>query len=40
MWKWVRLSEEVHEQLANSGRKGETFNDIIKRLFESAGASK
>jgi predicted CopG family antitoxin len=38
VWKWIRVSENVHEQLANSGRKGETFSDIIKRLFEGPGA--
>lgn len=32
--KTVKVSEEVHSRLENRGRKGETFNEIIRRLLD------
>ncbi|MHC1635181.1 MAG: antitoxin VapB family protein [Candidatus Methanospirareceae archaeon] len=30
----IRVSKEVREELKRRGRKGETYNDVIKRLLE------
>jgi len=32
--KTIKVSEEIHEALRKLGEKGESFNDIIKRLLE------
>lgn len=32
----IRIDSEVREQLKAHGRKGETYNEIIKRLLETA----
>jgi len=31
--KIIRVTPEVHKQLLELGKKGETFNDIIERLI-------
>ena len=33
MKKTLKISEETHRRLKRLGRKGETFDDIIKRLL-------
>jgi len=35
MIKTLKISEEAHKLLCDYGRKGETFDDIIKRLIKS-----
>ncbi len=37
MKKTLKISEEAHERLKRLGRKGETFDDIIKRLLPPEG---
>ena len=32
--KTIKIKKEVHKKLFESGKKGETFSDIIKRLIE------
>jgi len=32
--KWIRVSDEVHNTLAKNGAKGETFDDILRRLLK------
>lgn len=34
MIKNLKISEESHKLLCEYGNKGETFDDIIKRLFK------
>jgi predicted CopG family antitoxin len=34
--KTIAVSEEVHQKIAEFGRKNETFNQILERLYESA----
>jgi len=34
MVKTIRISDEVHKELEDIGNKGETFEDIIKRLLD------
>ena len=34
MIKTIRLSEGTHKKLEEFGNKGETFEDIIKRLLD------
>lgn len=31
--KWIRVSEEVHERLKELGRKGESFDEILRRML-------
>jgi predicted CopG family antitoxin len=38
--KIIRISEEVHEALLKLGAKGETFDDIIRRLIKMAEEQK
>ncbi len=33
MWKWMRVSEVVHDKLTDLGRKGESFDDILRRVL-------
>ena len=33
MIKTLKISEEAHKMLCEYGNKGETFDDIIKRLI-------
>ena len=33
-WKMIRISKELHEELAKNGRYGDSMGDIIKRLLE------
>lgn len=41
MWKWIRVSEEVHRKLVQLGRKNESFDALLDRLLpESKGAGK
>jgi len=35
MVKTLKISEEAHKMLSDYGNKGETFDDIIKRLIKS-----
>ena len=32
--KVVRVTEEVHQRLANLGKIGDTYNDVIERLLD------
>ncbi len=34
MYTCIRISEETREKLKRLGRKGETYDDIIRRLIE------
>jgi len=36
----VRVSREFHDELARMGSKSETFEQVIRRLLETAGAKK
>lgn len=36
MVKNLKISEEAHKMLCNYGNKGETFDEIIKRLVKNA----
>ena len=33
-FKWIRVTAQTHEKLADLGRKDETYNDIIEALLE------
>jgi predicted CopG family antitoxin len=33
-WKMIRISKELHEELAKIGHYGDSMGDIIKRLLE------
>jgi predicted CopG family antitoxin len=33
-WKMIRISEDLHEELAKIGRYGDSMGDIIKRLLD------
>ena len=33
-WTTVKISRETHERLKRIGRKGDTFDDIIRRLLD------
>ena len=33
MYKWLRITDEVHRDLTNLGRKGETFDTILRRVL-------
>ena len=33
-WKMIRISEELHEELAKIGHYGDSMGDIIKRLLD------
>jgi len=37
MEKTIKISEEVHEMLMGIGSKGESFDQIIRRLVEGKG---
>jgi predicted CopG family antitoxin len=32
----IQISKETREKLADMGKKGETYDDIIKKLIETA----
>jgi len=32
----IQVSKEIREELRNLGKKGETYNEIIRKLLESA----
>lgn len=32
--KIIQISEETHERLMGIGKKGETFDEVIKRLLD------
>jgi len=32
--KTIKVTNDTHEKLQDLGKKGDTFNDIIKRLIE------
>ncbi len=32
--KTIRVSEKIHKKLQEKGKKGQTFNEIIKQLLE------
>jgi len=32
----IQVSKETREELKNLGKKGETYNEIIRKLLESA----
>jgi len=34
MKKTLKINEETHKKLCDLGNKGESFDDIIKRLIE------
>jgi hypothetical protein len=34
MIKIIRLTDETHSELENCGKKGETFEKIVKRLID------
>lgn len=36
MVKTLKISEETHHALTQLGRKGETFDEIIRRLIDKA----
>lgn len=36
MVKTIRISDETHEMIDNFGRRGETFEDILKRMLRTA----
>ena len=40
MVKTIRLTDETHKQLEEAGKKGETFEDIIKRLLNKNESSR
>lgn len=33
-FKWIRVSKEVHKELALMGESHETFNDVITRVVK------
>jgi predicted CopG family antitoxin len=33
-WKMIRISEELHEELAKIGHYGDSMGDIVKRLLD------
>jgi predicted CopG family antitoxin len=33
-WKMIRISEELHEELAKIGHYGDSMGDIIKMLLD------
>lgn len=33
MYKWIRVSSEVHNHLVEHGRKNESFDKILRRLL-------
>lgn len=35
--KWIRVTEEVHSALTKNGAKGETFDQILRRLLRLKG---
>ena len=32
--KWIVVDNDVYQRLKDLGRKGETFNDIVRKLLE------
>ncbi|MGE5634419.1 MAG: hypothetical protein ACM3VV_04255 [Deltaproteobacteria bacterium] len=36
MFKTIRIREETHEAIDNFGKRGETFDDILRRLLQIA----
>jgi len=40
MLKTLKISEEAHRLLCGYGKKGETFDEIIKRLIKNATHNK
>ena len=38
--KWIVIDNEVYQRLKDLGQKGESFNDIIRRLLELPAAPK
>lgn len=34
MTKTVKLDDDVHKDLGNLGKLGETYNDVIRRLIK------
>ena len=35
MTKWIKVSDEIHTELLNLGKKGETFDAVLRRLLKS-----
>jgi predicted CopG family antitoxin len=33
-WKMIRIDEDLHTELANIGKYGDSMGDIIKKLLE------
>lgn len=38
--KMIRISEDLHEQLTNIGKKGNTYEDIIRGLLKTSERKK
>lgn len=40
MEKTIKIREEVHNKLADFGKKTETFSDIIERLLDESNTTR
>ncbi len=38
--KWIVVDDDVHRRLQTLGKKGETYNDIIRKLLDLKGSEK
>jgi|GEM_PF-1685679 len=32
-WKYIRITEEVHDKLTGLGKKGESYDQILRRVL-------